>query len=148
MGGAADQRDVPTLVALRVSNAVAHFAQCLPFRVRCSDDLAAGLDWADRNDALGQNQLAKSLHAMIASHTSWMPIRLDMLMARVGAQVTRMRDFKAALETVLDDFKVRGWIHSYSIGTGDRGLVAIDKVRTPTQDRALKRLQAESDPQS
>jgi hypothetical protein len=101
----------------------------------------------EQRRALGQNQLAKSLHAMIASHTSWMPIRLDMLMARVGAQVTRMRDFKAALETVLDDFKARGWIHSYSIGGGDRGLVAIDKLRTPTQDRALKRLQAESDPQ-
>jgi hypothetical protein len=43
---------------VRVSNAVAHFAQCLPFRVRCSDDLAAGLEWADRNVALRRREIA------------------------------------------------------------------------------------------
>jgi hypothetical protein len=37
---------------VRVSNAVAHFAQTLPFRVRCSDDLGVGLAWAERNVAL------------------------------------------------------------------------------------------------
>jgi hypothetical protein len=43
---------------VRVSNAVAHFAQTLPFRVRCSDDLAAGLEWADRNVALRRREIA------------------------------------------------------------------------------------------
>jgi hypothetical protein len=69
-----------------------------------------------------------------------MPIRLDTLMVRVGAEVARLRDFKAALELVLDDFKRREWINGYSIGRGDGGLVVIDKVRPPTQVRAARRL--------
>ena len=43
---------------VRVSNAVAHFAQTLPFRVRCSDDLGLGLAWAERNVALRHRELA------------------------------------------------------------------------------------------
>jgi hypothetical protein len=43
---------------VRVSNAVGHFAQSLPFRVRCSDDLNAGLAWADRNVALRRREIA------------------------------------------------------------------------------------------
>jgi hypothetical protein len=66
-------------------------------------------------------------------------------MARVGAEFARLRAFKGALETVLDDFKARGWILGYSIGQGDRGLVTIDKVRPPTQVRAAQRLQIGDD---
>ena len=43
---------------VRVSNAVTHFAQTLPFRVRCSDDLGVGLAWAERNVALRHRELA------------------------------------------------------------------------------------------
>jgi hypothetical protein len=43
---------------VRVSNAVAHFAQTLPFRVRCSDDLGVGLAWAERNVAMRHRELA------------------------------------------------------------------------------------------
>jgi hypothetical protein len=43
---------------VRVSNAVAHFAQCLPFRVRCSDDLSVGLAWAERDVALRHREIA------------------------------------------------------------------------------------------
>jgi hypothetical protein len=43
---------------VRVSNAVAHFAASLPFRVRCSDDLGVGLAWAKRNDALRRREIA------------------------------------------------------------------------------------------
>jgi hypothetical protein len=101
----------------------------------------------EQRRALGQNQLAKAMHAMLASHATWMPTRLDTLMARVGVEVARVRDFKAALESVLDDFKAREWIHGYSIGRGDGGLVEIDKVRPPTQVRAAQRLRAdEGDP--
>jgi hypothetical protein len=58
-GSAADERDVLTLVShVRVNNAVAHFAQCLPFRVRCSDDLNVGLAWAERADALRHREIA------------------------------------------------------------------------------------------
>jgi hypothetical protein len=99
----------------------------------------------EQRRSLGQNQLAKAMHAALASHVAWMPIRLDTLMARVGAEYTRIRAFKAALEQVLDDFRARGWIHGYSIGRGDAALVAIDKVRPPTQVRAAQRLRAESD---
>jgi hypothetical protein len=99
----------------------------------------------EQRRSLGQNQLAKAMHAMLASHVTWMPIRLDTLMARVGAEYTRIRAFKAALETVLDDFTARGWIHGYAIGQGDGGLVGIDKIRPPTQVRAAQRLQIGSD---
>lgn len=95
----------------------------------------------EQRRSLGQNQLAKAMHAALASHVMWMPIRLDTLMARVGAEFARIRAFKAALEVVLDGFKGRGWIHGYSIGQGDGGLVEIDKVRPPTQVRAAQRLQ-------
>jgi len=94
----------------------------------------------EQRRALGQNQLAKAMHAMLASHATWMPTRLDTLMARVGAEVTRVRDFKSKLEAVLDDFKARGWIHGYAVGRGDGGLVEIDKARPPTQVRAVQRL--------
>ena len=99
----------------------------------------------EQRRSLGQNQLAKAMHAMLASHVSWVPTRLDTLMARVGVEVARVRDFKTALEAVLDDFKARGWIQVYSIGRGDGGLVAIDKVRPPTQVRAAQRLQLGDD---
>jgi len=101
----------------------------------------------EQRRSLGQNQLAKAMHAMLASHVTWMPIRLDTLMARVGAEVARVRAFKAALEVVLDGFKARGWIHGYTVGRGDGGLVEIDKVRPPTQVRAAQRLQTGDDGQ-
>jgi hypothetical protein len=94
----------------------------------------------DQRRALGQNQLAKAMHAALASHVAWVPMRLDVLAKRVGAEVDRVRNFRMALKAVLNDFKARGWIHDYSIGTGDKGLVAIEKVRTPTQVRAAQRL--------
>lgn len=99
----------------------------------------------EQRRALGQNQLAKAIHAALASHVAWMPIRLDMLMARVGAEYSRLRDFKSALELVLNDFKARRWISGFAIGQGDAGLVAIDKVRTPTQVRAAQRLHISDD---
>jgi hypothetical protein len=50
---------VVDLPVVRVSNAVAHFAASLPFRVRCSDDLRVdGLAWAKRNDALRRREIA------------------------------------------------------------------------------------------
>jgi hypothetical protein len=52
--------DARALIAhVRVSNAVAHFAASLPFRVRCSDNLdIAGLEWAERNVALRRREIA------------------------------------------------------------------------------------------
>jgi hypothetical protein len=46
------------IASVRVLDAVAHFAQNLPYRLRCSDDLDRGLSWAPRGVAL--------LHAEIA----------------------------------------------------------------------------------
>jgi hypothetical protein len=48
----------PFAPAIRVTNAVAHFAACLPFRVRCSDDLSVGLEWAERDVALRRLEIA------------------------------------------------------------------------------------------
>ena len=50
--------DRPVPPSIRVSNAVAHFAASLPFRVRCSDDLSIGLTWADRNVAMRRREIA------------------------------------------------------------------------------------------
>ena len=53
------ERDELRLIScVRVSNAVAHFAQCLPFRVRCSNDLDRELAWAPRKFALRHRELA------------------------------------------------------------------------------------------
>jgi hypothetical protein len=59
MGETLPERDELRLISwVRVSNAVAHFAQCLPFRVRCSNDLDRGLAWAPRKFALRHGELA------------------------------------------------------------------------------------------
>lgn len=94
----------------------------------------------EQRRSLGANQLAKALHAALASHVVWMPMRLDTLMQRVGAEYGRIRDFKAALELVLEDFKQREWIRGYKIGRGNGGLVEVDRVLTPVQTRAAERL--------
>ena len=96
--------------------------------------------------SLGSNQLAKALHAMLSSHAAWVPMRLDTLMQRVGAEYARIRAFRGALELVLDDFVAREWVRTYKIGRGDSGLVSIDKVPTPTQARALAARKALSSP--
>jgi hypothetical protein len=59
MGETLRERDELRLIScVRVSNAVAHFAQCLPFRVRCSNDLDRGLAWVPRKFALRHRELA------------------------------------------------------------------------------------------
>src|SRR5450756_392618 len=59
MGETLRERDELRLIScVRVSNAVAHFAQSLPFRVRCSSDLDRGLAWAPRKVALRHGELA------------------------------------------------------------------------------------------
>jgi len=39
----------------------------------------------ERRRSLGSNQLAKALHAMLSSHAAWLPMRIETLMRRVGA---------------------------------------------------------------
>jgi len=97
--------------------------------------------------ALGQNQLAKSLHAVLASHVDWMPMRLDTLMQRVGAEYASLRFFKRDLRVVLDDFVSRGWIVSYgfSVAAGGSDLLEIRKIPTPTQARAIERRRHEGE---
>jgi hypothetical protein len=94
---------------------------------------------------LGGHQLAKAMHAMLSSHATWYPMRLDTLMHRVGCDFERVRAFREQVQHVLEDFLRREWIYSYKIGTGDGGLVEIDKVRPPTQVRSVQRLQTGSD---
>jgi hypothetical protein len=92
----------------------------------------------EQRQALGQNQLAKALHAVLSSHADWLPMRLDTLMERAGAEYGRLRDFKASLKEVLEDFVRRGWIHSYAFTPSTGGeLVEINKIPTPTQQRNL-----------
>lgn len=99
------------------------------------------LDIAQRRD-LGTNQLAKAFHAELASHAQWLPMRLETLMQRMGAEYARLRDFKRDLKVVLDDFLTRGWILSYSFTTsGNSELLKVSKVATPTQLRAIARRQ-------
>jgi hypothetical protein len=47
-----------SILHIRVTNALAHFAASLPFRVRCSDDLEIGLTWASRKVALRHREIA------------------------------------------------------------------------------------------
>jgi len=89
---------------------------------------------------LGQNQLAKALHAAISSHATWLPMRVVTLMHRIGAEYDRVRDFKRDLKAVLEDFAQRGWIRSYRFAAGADGeLVEISKIGTPAQVRAIER---------
>jgi hypothetical protein len=86
------------------------------------------------------SQLAKAVHAVLASHVEWPATRVETLMRRLGADYERLRDFKRDLKAVLEDFQAREWVRSYRFLPGAAGeLLAIDKVRTPTQVRALER---------
>jgi len=98
----------------------------------------------EQRRALGQNQLAKALHVLLASHAEWLPTRIDTLMHRLGAQYGRLRDFKRDLIDTLEDFVARGWIRSFGFQPGGRGveLIAIDKIPSPSQKRALERARA------
>lgn len=99
------------------------------------------LDISQRR-ALGTNQLAKSFHAVLASHAEWLPMRLETIMQRMGAEYARIRDFKRDLKIVLDDFLARRWIRSYSFtASGNSELLKVSKVATPTQLRAIERRQ-------
>jgi hypothetical protein len=94
----------------------------------------------EQRRALGTNQLAKSLHAVLASHAAWMPMLLETLMRRLGAEYSSVRYFKRDLKAVLDDFAARGWIRSYHFARRANGeALAIDKVPTPAQQRMIER---------
>jgi hypothetical protein len=96
----------------------------------------------EQRRALGQNQLAKSLHAVLASHVRWVPMRVDTLMHRVGAEYSSERFFKRDLKHVLDNFAARGWIRGYKFTLSNsegEELLEIDKVATPSQVRANAR---------
>lgn len=94
----------------------------------------------EQRRALGGNQLAKALHVLLASHAVWYPIRVDLLMQRLGAHYERLRDFKRDLKATLEDFVERGWIRGYAFQTGGRGseLIAIEKIPSPSQQRAIE----------
>jgi hypothetical protein len=94
---------------------------------------------------LGRNQLAKALHASLATYPEWPPTRLDTLQRLMGSRMRRLRDFKADLAAVLRDFMTRDWITSYSFDPGaDVDLVRIAKVPTPSQKRWLERMRTRS----
>jgi hypothetical protein len=94
----------------------------------------------EQRRALGQDQLAKALHALLASHAEWLPMRVDTLMQRLGAHYERLRDFKRDLKSTLENFTIRGWIRGFEFQPGGRGveLIAIRKVPSPSQQRALE----------
>jgi len=100
----------------------------------------------EQRRALGQDQLAKALHALLASHAQWLPMRVDTLMQRLGAHYDRLRDFKRELKNTLEDFLDRGWIRTFEFQPGGRGveLISIDKVPSPSQLRALEARRAAS----
>jgi hypothetical protein len=89
---------------------------------------------------LGSNQFAKSMHAVLSSHADWMPMRLDTLMGRMGAEYSEMRHFKSDIKAVLGNFKQREWIKSYSFSKGSGSeILEIQKDPTPTQLRNLSK---------
>lgn len=114
-------------------------------RIRPLFESVTHLDVTQRR-ALGENQLAKALHAALASHADWLPMRVETLMRRVGAEYERLRDFKRDVRAVLDDFVVRGWIRRYGFVAGANGeLLEVDKVPTPSQARAIERRRLDGD---
>jgi hypothetical protein len=97
------------------------------------------LDIEQRRE-LGQDQLAKALHALLASHAEWLPMRVDTLMQRLGAHYDRLRDFKRDLKATLENFVERGWIREFEFRAGGRGveLIAIGKIQSPSQYRSIE----------
>jgi hypothetical protein len=94
----------------------------------------------EQRRALGQDQLAKALHALLASHAEWLPMRVDTLMKRLGAHYDRLRDFKRDLKATLENFVERGWIRDFEFRAGGCGveLIAIGKIQSPSQVRSIE----------
>ena len=98
----------------------------------------------EQRRALGSNQLAKALHAVISTHREWPRMRIDTLMQRVGADYGRLRDFKRELKAVLSDFEARGWIKGFGFTAGfECDIVEIEINPTPSQQRSLARQRSE-----
>jgi hypothetical protein len=83
-------------------------------------------------------QLAKWLHALLASHARWIPTKVKTMMKQSGASYSRLRDFRTDLRGALDVLKARGVIRSWDIDVSD--LVHIEKGGTPSQQRHVARL--------
>ncbi len=87
--------------------------------------------------ALRGNPLAQSIHAVINSHTKWLPMRVETMMRRAGSEYAVVRYFRRDLRKVLADFERRGWIDAWRIDNDD--LVHIALRPSPTQMRFLER---------
>lgn len=91
----------------------------------------------ERRRSLGSNQLAKALHAMLSSHADWLPMKVENVMRRVGADYAQVKFFRRDLKAVLSDFTKRGWIDAWQITDGD--LLHIALRPSPTQIRLIER---------
>lgn len=89
--------------------------------------------------SLGHNQLAKALHAMLSSHVDWLPMKVETLMRRVGADYAQVRFFRRDLKVVLGNFKDRGWIESWHFEGELLSIVLADAFMSPTQIRLIER---------
>jgi len=58
----------------------------------------------------------------------------------VGAQYSRLRDFKRDLKSTLEDFIARRWIRSFEFQPGSCGveLIKIDLIPSPSQQRSIE----------
>jgi hypothetical protein len=93
------------------------------------------LDFTERLSL--DTQLAKWLHALLASHARWIPTKVKTMMKQSGASYSRLRDFRADLRGALDVLKAHEVIRSWDIDTND--LVHIEKDGTPSQQRHIAR---------
>jgi len=91
----------------------------------------------ERRRSLGGNQLAKAMHAMLSSHADWLPMKIETVMRRVGADYAQVKFFRRDLKAILLDFERRGWIDAWEIKDGD--LLHIALRPSPTQLRLLSR---------
>ncbi len=93
------------------------------------------LDFTERLALDGQ--LAKWLHALLASHAQWIPTKVETMMKQSGASYARLRDFRSDLREALDALKDRQIVRSWSIDSTDQ--VHIEKDGSPSQRRYLVR---------
>ena len=93
------------------------------------------IDWQQRQQ-LRRKPLALWLHGFYASHADPYPVSIERLREWSGSQTKSLRRFKQALVKALEDLKGIGAILDFKIRNG---LVFVDNVPSPSQQRHLKK---------
>jgi hypothetical protein len=93
-------------------------------------------NWRTRQE-LRQKDLARWLQLWLESHAQNFATSVDVIRERCGSQRAELRKFRFSIKQALDDLKLAGVIHTWTIDRGD--LVHIDRTPSSSQLGHMRR---------